>query len=196
MRKLLVVLAFLIVVGCCSFGLSALAVVEDSGDAEYSTGINKTYDIVPTVQIHEPGAIRVQISWTAPQLTFVRRERVVDGFAYYALKDSVSLGFEVSNLSRASTNAGFNGKIRVTGNLVEPVGVKRDNVKVVMESDGVSFDLGMGEKNNSYKLLYSNRGDALIEGYTTDVLLAASQSADSVKANMLAQVKFVIAAAE
>ena len=191
MKRVLVLMVVLVMLGC---NVRAIANVEHTDENNYDLGIDKTYDIVPDIQIYEPGTISVQISWISPSLKFEQRTRE-DGVKYYALKSPVNVVFSVTNNSRASTaEGGFSGKITVNANTKEESATPRDNVRVLLAQSGTPITFDKGATNNAYILSYTNRTDTDINGYELANIITSDKTADQIEVLMTVQVRFIIAA--
>ena len=192
MKRVLIVMVVLAMFGC---NVIATANVEHTEEKHYDLGIDETYDIVPDIQIYEPGTISVQISWVTPSLTFEQRSRQKDSVIYYALRSPVNVVFSVTNNSRpSSTEGGFSGKITVNANTVEENLTAHENVRVLLAQSGTPITLDKGAINNAYILSYTNRADIDINGYELANIITSDKTADQIKSLMTVQVRFIIAA--
>lgn len=193
MKKVLVLMAIMALLWA---NAGAAENIEDTGDVFYDTPIDQTYDIVPDIQIFEPGTIRVQISWVDPLLTFVQRERSNDHAMYYALKNESNVLFNVVNNSRPSSLAnGFNGSITVKAETIDSVDPKGDNIKVLLDRGGEIIPIANGGTFSLFKLSYTNREDVYINQYPLSSIITADKTADQIEEIMTVKIRFIIAAA-
>ena len=193
MKKMLTVLvAFTVMLGCLYLYSSAYASSSEfiSTD-DWWEPMSSEVGVVPTVTIYEPGAIRVMITWEAPQLTFVRNARSTDNVEYYELQMNKIITFDITNNSFKSSNGGFSGDITVNASSLEK-GQKRDNIEVTLTNASHVATLRPGESYKEYKLEYTNREKGQINEYEPENLLGANQNIEQIKSNMTAYVSFLI----
>lgn len=197
MKRLSVfVLSFLVV-----FGLwTGSAAAQESFESGYGVSSEKTVSIVPTVQIHEPGTILLNISWTAPQLSFTRKARPSDRFGFYDLQSPVTMPFILTNNSRPSSSGAFSGAVSVQAikkeGALDGAALRRDNIKILLSNDSQSIVLEQGAVDSgSFSLNYANRGDAYLDSYAKENMLADSLTQEEIIRNMTVGVQFVISKA-
>ena len=197
MKKLLVLLSVFLVI----FGLGMqTAGAEEVLESSYITPAETTVNITPTIQINEPGTIAVKITWTTPQLTFIRKVRAIDGLAYYALQSNVNTAFTVTNNSRPSSSGTFNGDISVKASkfegLADGTALQRKNFKIILNNDNVAQTLLSGaEDKESFVLSYTNRDESYLQDlgmYPANSMLTADMGAAQIVKNMTVAVRFNI----
>lgn len=193
MKKMLAVLAvFIVVTGCFSL-CSVTYASPDTIESDFNDPPSRIFSVVPNINISEAGTILVQISWSAPQITLVRRTNSV-GTGYYALQQDVKTKFSVTNNSRKSVNSSYNfdGRIRVKA-IMQGDDAKRDNIIVSMTNDNTTpVIVNLNDSYNGFELTYSNRQN----GGDFEKLLIADQSVSDIQLNMTVKVKFEISAVD
>lgn len=203
MKKLLVLLSVFLVF----FGLGMQAAgAEEVLESSYSTPAETMVSIIPTIQITEPGTIAVKISWTAPQLAFIRKVRAVDNLGYYALQSNVRVPFTVTNNSRPSSSGAFNGSVRVRAEkpdtLSDGTAAQRKNISILLTNEAIDTlaPLAQGAvDSDSFTLNYTNREESYMSNltnYPASVMLLDTMSEQDIVKNMTVAVRFIISAAK
>lgn len=196
MKKVMVLLMMLFMMS--SFiAADALASADllDTGDVLYTGPYNEAFttDIVPTVQLIDPGSIKVSISWSAPQLSFDKRmvkDTKGNDVRYYALKDPKTLVFSIENSSLSGTL--FDGTIYVIPIYSRSKEDQSTNIRVVMDKQQKELIVVKGAVENSVSLQYMNVEDKDLDTVYPERLLRASASQQEIEDIMTAKVTFNI----
>ena len=190
------VLGLLMIFAMVGGVVSATASTKDTGDRSYETSFVETYEVVPNIQIFEPGSIRVLISWVAPELTFEQRARISDNAKYYALRSPCEVPITVTNNSRASSFAnGFTGDITVRADTIVRSGFQGENITVNLVEGGKAIRINKDTVFSAFKLTFANLADIYMKDYTLDKIITADKTAEHIKTIMTTDVRFTIAAA-
>lgn len=190
MKKVLSLLVMLVILGS---NLCASASTGVTIDEHYSSVVDEIYTITPNIQVFEPGAICVEISWAAPQLTFQQRSRLGDEARYYALKSESGVIFNVINKSRpSSTVNGFDGDITVTAETVVYGTEPRSNIVILLAESGKQIPIAMGATFSGFKLSYTNRADSYIKDYLLSEIITADKTPDEIRDIMSVKIRFLI----
>lgn len=190
MKKVLSLMVMLAILGSY---LCASASTGVTIDEHYSSVIDKAYTITPNIQVFEPGAICVEISWAAPQLTFQQKSRLGDEARYYALKSESSTIFNVINKSRpSSTENGFDGNINVTAETVVYGTEPRANIVILLAESGKVIPIVKGATFSGFKLSYANRADVNIKDYLLSEIITADKTPDEIRDIMSVDIRFLI----
>lgn len=190
MKKVLSLLMMLVILGS---NLCASASTGVTIDEYYDSPIDKTYTITPNIQVFEPGAICVEISWVAPQLTFQQKSRLGDEARYYALRSESSAIFNVINKSRpSSTENGFDGNINVTAETVVYGTEPRANIVILLAESGKVIPIVKGATFSGFKLSYANRADANIKDYLLSEIITADKTPNEIRDIMSVNIRFYI----
>lgn len=183
----LVIVSFLIPL----FSISASADTQtiDTGEKPFaSEPITLSKEIVPTIELDNPGLIKVTITWTTPNLTFVKK---VGGtyhpnVSYYGLNSKISVPFQIDNQSSVGTETSFNGSIIVTPSQHWANDQQAPNINIRSQNPIQQITIPLDGSDNSYVLEYSNNMDF------ADTPLALTLTADQIKDIMKATVSFEI----
>lgn len=198
MKKVPVLLMILIVMSLfMASGALATSGSLDTGDVLYTAPYSKTFtsDIVPDVQLIDPGSIKVTISWSAPQLSFEKRMiRANNGndVRYYALKTPQTVEFSIENNSLSGTS--FDGTVYVipTFTRTNVQESQSSNIRVLRTGENTELSLIKGSSVSSVKLDYLNVEDQYLAKDLPDTLLSGSATAQAIKDIMTIEVTFNI----
>lgn len=198
MKKVPVLLMVLIVMSL--FMTSAAQATSgplDTGDVLYTAPYSKefTTDIVPNVQLIDPGSVKVSISWVAPQLSFEKKVvRASNGndVRYYALQGEQYVEFKVENNSLSGTQ--FDGTIYVIPTFIRTNSQEAlsSNIRVPMTGENTELILQKGSSVSSVRLRYLNVLDADLAIDKPETLLSGSASLQAIKDIMTIKVTFNI----
>lgn len=176
---------------------NAQATSVDTGDILYTAPYSETFtrDIIPNVQLIDPGSIKVTISWSAPSLSFDKRtlkDTNGNDVRYYALKAPQTVGFLVENNSLSGTS--FDGTVYVV-----PVFLRTNaqesqssNIKVLLTGENTELSLAKGSTVSTVKLDYSNVLEQYLAKDMPETLLNGSASVQAIKDIMTMKVTFSI----
>ena len=169
----------------------------DTGDVLYNAQYSQTLtsDIVPNVQLIDPGSIKVTISWSNPQLSFEKRMvRANNGndVRYYALKTPQTVEFRIENNSLSGTS--FDGTVYVipTFSRTNAQEALSSNIRVLRTGENTELSLIKGSSVSSVKLDYLNVEDQYLARDLPDTLLSGSATAQAIKDIMTIEVTFNI----
>ena len=169
----------------------------DTGDVLYNAQYSQTLtsDIVPNVQLNDPGSIKVTISWSNPQLSFEKRMvRANNGndVRYYALKTPQTVEFRLENNSLSGTS--FDGTVYVipTFSRTNAQEALSSNIRVLRTGENTELSLIKGSSVSSVKLDYLNVEDQYLAKDLPDTLLSGSATAQAIKDIMTIEVTFSI----
>lgn len=169
----------------------------DTGDVLYNAQYSQTLtsDIVPNVQLIDPGSIKVTISWSNPQLSFEKRMvRANNGndVRYYALKTPQTVEFRLENNSLSGTS--FDGTVYVTPTFTRTNTQEAlsSNIRVLRTGENTELSLIKGSSVSSVKLDYLNVEDQHLAKDFPETLLSGSATAQAIKDIMTIEVTFNI----
>ena len=169
----------------------------DTGDVLYNAQYSQTLtsDIVPNVQLNDPGSIKVTISWSTPQLSFEKRMvRANNGndVRYYALKTPQTVEFRIENNSLSGTS--FDGTVYVipTFSRTNAQEALSSNIRVLRTGENTELSLIKGSSVSSVKLDYLNVEDQHLAKDFPETLLSGSATAQAIKDIMTIEVTFNI----
>ena len=169
----------------------------DTGDVLYNAQYSQTLtsDIVPNVQLIDPGSIKVTISWSNPQLSFEKRMvRANNGndVRYYALKTPQTVEFRIENNSLSGTS--FDGTVYVipTFSRTNAQEALSSNIRVLRTGENTELSLIKGSSVSSVKLDYLNVEDQHLAKDFPETLLSGSATAQAIKDIMTIEVTFSI----
>lgn len=166
----------------------------DTGEIAFdSEPITRSHEIIPTIELNNPGLIKVTISWTTPKLTFVK---IVGGtyhpnVSYYGLSLKVEVPFHIVNESSVGTETSFNGNIVVTPSHTWQLESETaaQNISIRPQIFDQVINIPLGDSDDSYILEYSNNLDFAKN------CLALTLTANQIRDIMKVQVSFKIQAA-
>lgn len=198
MKKVLVVLMVLLfTISFMVTDAQATSGTVDTGDVLYTAPYSETFtsDIVPNVQLLDPGSIKVTISWSSPSLSFDKKllkDTSGNDVRYYALKTPQTVEFRIENNSLSGTS--FDGTVYVIPaflrtNVQES---QSSNIKVLMTGENTELSLVKGSSVSSVKLDYSNVLEQYLATDMPGTLLSGSASAQAIKDIMTMNVTFSI----
>lgn len=198
MKKVLVMLMVLLfTISFMVTDAQATSGTFDTGDVLYTAPYNQTFtsDIVPNVQLIDPGSIKVTISWSNPQLSFEKRMvRANNGndVRYYALKTPQTVEFRIENNSLSGTS--FDGTVYVipTFTRTNAQEALSSNIRVLRTGENTELSLIKGSSVSSVKLDYLNVEDQYLAKDQPDTLLNGSATAQAIKDIMTIEVTFNI----
>ncbi len=198
MKKVLVVLMVLLfTISFMVTDAQATSGTVDTGDVLYTAPYSETFtsDIVPNVQLLDPGSIKVTISWSNPQLSFEKRMvRANNGndVRYYALKTPQTVEFRIENKSLSGTS--FDGTVYVipTFTRTNAQEALSSNIRVLRTGENTELSLIKGSSVSSVKLDYLNVEDQYLAKDQPDTLLNGSATAQAIKDIMTIEVMFSI----
>ena len=200
MKKLLVlVMMFLVISLFMAVDSHATSASLDTGDEAYTSSYTKTLytDIVPNVQLTDPGSIKVIISWGTLNLNFEKKiVRLSNGseVKYYALKTPQTLVFNIENKSSPGSSSSFDGTIYVTPSYErsDVQGSASSNIRVIMEEQTKVHTIPLNGFDNSIVLEYRNVDDSNFGGLLVDQLLSGSALEEQIRDIMKTRVNFNI----
>lgn len=198
MKKLLVLVMMSLVISLL-MASAALATSGslDTGDLLYNAPYSQTFtsDIIPNIQLIDPGSIKVTISWSNPQLSFEKRMvRANNGndVRYYALKTPQTVEFKVENNSLSGTS--FDGTVYVIPSFTRTDAQEAlsSNIRVLRTGENTELSLIKGSSVSSVKLDYLNVEDQYLAKDKPETLLSGSATAQAIKDIMTIEVAFSI----
>lgn len=198
MKKVPVLLMVLIVMSL--FMTSAALATSgsiDTGDVLYSAPYSEifTKNIVPNIQLIDPGSIKVSISWVTPTLSFDKRALIDNAgntVRYYGLKTDQTVDFKVDNNSLSGTI--FDGTIYVIPTFVRTNAQEAlsSNIRVLMTGQDAEMTLAKGTSSSAVKLNYLNVLEQYLAKDQPATLLKGSATNQEIEAIMTMQVTFNI----
>ena len=198
MKKLLVLVMMSLVISLL-MASAALATSGslDTGDLLYNAPYSQTFtsDIIPNIQLIDPGSIKVTISWSNPQLSFEKRMvRANNGndVRYYALKTPQTVEFKVENNSLSGTS--FDGTVYVIPSFTRTDAQEAlsSNIRVLMTGQDAEMTLAKGTSSSAVKLNYLNVLEQYLAKDQPATLLKGSATNQEIEAIMTMQVTFNI----
>ena len=198
MKKVLVVLMVLLfTISFMVTDAQATSGTVDTGDVLYTAPYSETFtsDIVPNVQLLDPGSIKVTISWSSPCLSFDKKllkDTNGHDVSYYALKTPQTVEFRIENNSLSGTS--FDGTVYVipTFSRTNAQEALSSNIRVLRTGENTELSLIKGSSVSSVKLDYLNVEDQYLAKDLPDTLLSGSATAQAIKDIMTIEVTFNI----
>ena len=198
MKKLLVLVMMSLVISLfMAVDSHANSAPLDTGDEAYTSSYSKTLntDIIPNVQLIDPGSIRVTISWSVLSLSFEKRlHKDANGndVRFYMLKSPQSLVFNIENKSISGSS--FNGTIYVIPQFSRTPDqeMQSSNIKLSMLERGKVHTVQKDGSDKSIVLNYSNVEDLYIEWDRPEKLLKGTATEQEIRNIMTTNVTFII----
>ncbi len=166
----------------------------DIGGYNLTQTYEETLKIEPTIQINDPGSIRVQISWTSPQLTFEPKTRTSDNVRYYALTVPVDVTIKVENKSRPSFDGKFDGRVQIKALSHNNSAIEDSNIKASLEKQNETMTL-TAESEGTRKLSFNNLADIYIKDIESGKLILDGMTAEDIKGRLSYGIRFEISKA-